>query len=72
MSVSKNKLVALSWIAHLVIALILCNLTSHIIKRVLLLVCIALICGIQIICIRKIPGEKWVETKKREDDCASP
>ena len=54
MSINKKILVTLSWGAHLVIALALCDLVSSIIVRILLLVSIGMIGGIQNICIRNI------------------
>jgi len=60
MSIDKKKLVTLSWLAHLVIALTLCNLVPSIIGRILLLASIGVIGGIQNICIKDMHPPKNV------------
>ena len=58
MSISKKGLAVISWIAHLVIALILCNIVASIIARIVLLVSIGVIGGIQSVCIKSVPEDK--------------
>lgn len=63
MTMNKRTLVRLSWMAHLVIALILCDLVPSIIGRVLLLAAIGVIGGIQGICIMGTHDKQSEETK---------
>ena len=65
---SNNILVALSWIAHLVVALILCDQEPSVVKRIILLVSIGLIAGIQNICIKKIFPPKCLDDKQTNPD----
>ena len=65
MPINKKVLITVSWGAHLVIALILCDLVSSIIVRIMLLVSIGAIGGIQNICIRNIQSTEVSRDEKR-------
>ena len=52
MAISKKVLEKLSWGAHLVLAITICDLVPSIIGRVVVLVSIGMIGGIQNICIK--------------------
>ena len=68
MSFKKETLLKLSTIAHVVIAVCLSNLTTSIIRQLLILISIGVIGGIQCICIRKIDGEQ----RRTGDDSREP
>lgn len=51
MSINKKTAVRLSRLAHMLIALILADIVPSIFSRILLLVSIGVICGVQSICI---------------------
>ena len=63
MIIRKKTLLRLSKIAHVVVAVTLCDLTSSVIRRVILLVCIGVIGGIQCICLQKLPDDTPTDKK---------
>ena len=67
MSLKKPVLVKLSTISHIALGLVLCDLTPDILRRLVLLVCIGVICGIQCICIRRTHGDESIDTIKVEE-----
>ena len=68
MSFKKGTLDKLSLISHVCVAVILCKLTSTIIERLLVLVCIGIISGIQRLCMyNSIAEEPEGKTDSKTD-----
>ena len=65
----KETLIKLSSVAHTIIAVILCRLTSTIVEKILLLICVGTVGGIQCICVRKTCKDK---NDKSEKDVGKP
>lgn len=69
---SKNrKIIILSWLAHLIVAIILCDQVQSILKRILLLVSIGIICGINSVCINNTPPSKSHDNKQKDTNSAA-
>lgn len=68
---NNKKMVVLSWVAHMIIALVLCDQEQSIIKRILLLVSIGMISGIISICIKNSHPPNCQDSERAEPDSAS-